>query len=115
MKTAQAGIKDPMKKATTELLVLFALRKRPMYTYAIMQEIAAMSGGSIKFNTIYQTIYRLKEGRYIQEQGKEMADNRVRLYFSITPKGSVYLEQLKIDYCTFTNTMDRILGVTRTA
>ena len=31
------SIRETLKKAITELLVLLVLRKRPMYTYEIMQ------------------------------------------------------------------------------
>ena len=32
------GMRDVMKKATTEMLVLFMLRQKPMYTYQMAQE-----------------------------------------------------------------------------
>ena len=31
------GMKDAMKKATTEMLVLFMLRQKTMYSYEMMQ------------------------------------------------------------------------------
>ena len=33
------GMRDAMKKATTEMLVLFMLRQKPMYTYQMAQEV----------------------------------------------------------------------------
>ena len=36
--TVSQGMRDAMKKATTEMLVLFMLRQNPMYTYQIAQE-----------------------------------------------------------------------------
>ncbi len=42
-----ASIREALKKATTEMLVLFVLRQRPGYTYEMMQSIEQMSDGKI--------------------------------------------------------------------
>ena len=47
-----ASIRAALKKATTEMLVLFVLRQKSMYTYEMMQEIDRMSTGKITFNTL---------------------------------------------------------------
>lgn len=81
-----ASIREALKKATTEMLVLFVLRQKKMYTYEMMQEISHMSDGKIAFNTLYQAIYRLQSFQYIKEDGKVVSDdNRIRIYFTITP------------------------------
>lgn len=64
-----ASIREALKKATTEMLVLFVLRQKKMYTYEMMQEISHMSDGKIAFNTLYQAIYRLQSFQYIKEDG----------------------------------------------
>ena len=108
------SIKESLKKATTEMLVLFLLRKKPMYTYEMMQSMEQLSGGDITFNTLYLTIYRLQDFKYIREQEKVVSeDNRVCIYFAITPEGEAYLEQLIAEYQKFTDAVDRILGVDR--
>lgn len=109
-----SSIRELLKKATTEMLVLFVLHKRPMYTYEIMSEIETLSGGTITFNTLYQTIYRLQHFQYIIEHEKVLsADNRSRIYFAITDTGTQYLAELKTEYQTFTHTVDDILGLER--
>ena len=40
-----AGIRESLKKATTEMLVLFLLERKPMYTYEMMQTIKLMIFG----------------------------------------------------------------------
>ena len=40
------GIQITLKKATSELMVLFMLRKKPMYTYELMNEISAVMAKS---------------------------------------------------------------------
>lgn len=105
------GLHDAMKKATTEMLVLFVLCQKPMYTYEMMQAIEKLSHGKITFNTLYQAIYRLKDHNHIQEWQKEVsADNRLRIYFSITDAGRSYLQQLIAEYVSFTAAVDEILS-----
>ncbi len=53
-----AGMKDGLKKATTDMLVLFLLRQKPMYAYEMLQEMARLSDGVLQFNTLYIAIYR---------------------------------------------------------
>lgn len=107
-----ASIREALKKATTELLVLFVLQERPMYTYEMMQEIDRMSEGKITFNTLYQAIYRLQNFQYIEEEGKVVSeDNRVRIYFKITDSGKVYLKELIQEYYDFTKALEQILDM----
>ncbi len=106
-----ASIREAMKKATTEMLVLFVLRQRPMYTYEMMQTLETMSDGKITFNTLYQAIYRLKDSGYIYEKEKVVSeDNRVRIYFAVTETGATYLQALITEYRTFTGAVDQILA-----
>ena len=95
-----ASMKESLKKATTEMLVLFMLRQRPMYTYEMMQMIESASKGIITFNTLYLAIYRLQNNGYIQESDKVVSeDNRTRVYFSITETGNLYFDEIKKSIC----------------
>ena len=108
-----ANMNTALKKATSELIVLHLLREKPMYTYEMMNEIEALSQGVITFNTLYLTIHRLQDFGYVEEQGKVVSeDNRVRLYFAITPKGEKYLNDLIREYRRYTGAVDQILGLT---
>ena len=41
------GIRESLKKAVTEMLVLFVLQDRPMYTYEISQQLEKLSDKKI--------------------------------------------------------------------
>ena len=70
-----------MKKATTEMLVLFMLRQKPMYKPNQMaQEVDRLTQGVLTYNTMYLAVYRLQEGGYIQETEKRIEDGRARIY-----------------------------------
>ena len=53
------GMRDALKKATTEMLVLFMLRQKRMYTYQMAQEVDRLTQGVLTFNTMYLAVYRL--------------------------------------------------------
>lgn len=111
-----AGMKELLKKATTDMLVLFLLRQKPMYTYEMMQEIEKLSGGVLTFNTLYIAIYRLQKYGYLLESDKVLSeDNRMRIYFSITEEGKTYLENIISEYAIITNTIDQILSIDRSS
>lgn len=106
-----ASIYDLLKKATTEMLVLFVLRQKPMYTYEMMSTIERLSEGKLTFNTLYQAIYRLRDFGYISESEKVLSeDNRMRIYFSITEPGKNYLKDLIVEYQNFIDTISLIFS-----
>ena len=106
-----ASMKESLKNATTEMLVLFMLRQRPMYTYEMMQMIESASKGIITFNTLYLAIYRLQNNGYIQESDKVVSeDNRTRVYFSITETGNLYFDEIKKEYMLVTSVIEDILS-----
>lgn len=106
-----ASINDSLKKATTEMLVLFVLHQKSMYTYEMMNTIEKLSEGRLSFNTLYQAIYRLRDHGYIEESEKILSqDNRVRIYFAITPAGEAYLQDLRQEYQNFIDTIALIFS-----
>lgn len=106
------SINVALKKATSEMMVLSLLRQKPMYTYEVMHAIEECSAGTIVFNTIYLTIYRLQDFGYIQEHSKVMSeDNRTRIYFEITDSGAVYLEGLIQEYRRYIAALNQILDL----
>lgn len=110
------SVRDSLKKATTDMLILHLLQEKPMYTYEIMQAVEERSGGAVVFTTMYQSIYRLQSFQYIREFSKVMSeDNRVRIYFTVTDEGREYLNSLILEYRSFTNGVDQILGLKREA
>ena len=109
---APESIRESMKKATTEMLVLFLLKQKSMYTYEMMSTVEKLSEGQITFNTLYQAIYRLQGFGYIEESRKVMSEgNRVRIYYAITNSGRDYLTALIENYRMMTGAIDKILSL----
>lgn len=105
-----AGMRDSIKKAFTEMMVLFLLRQKPMYVYEMSQEMSRLTGGVYTFNTLYLAIYRLQEHGHIAEAGKQEADNRVRVYFKLTDAGQRYLDELLPTYREMIGALDALLA-----
>lgn len=105
------GVREGMKKAVTEMLVLFLLRQKSMYTYEMMADIEELSDGALQFNTLYQAIYRLKSFGYIVESDKVVSDeNRIRIYFKITEEGEKYFSDSVDEYRATIAAIDHILS-----
>lgn len=105
-----AGMRDSIKKAFTEMMVLFLLRQKPMYVYEMSQEMSRLTGGVYTFNTLYLAIYRLQEHGHIAEAGKQEADNRIRVYFKLTDAGRRYLDELLPTYREMIGALDALLA-----
>lgn len=105
-----AGMRDSIKKAVTEMMVLFLLRQKPMYVYEMSQEMSRVTGGVYTFNTLYLAIYRLQEHGHIAEAGKQEADNRIRVYFKLTDAGQRYLDELLPTYREMIGALDALLA-----
>jgi len=106
-----AGMREMMKKATTEMLILFLLRQKEMYTYEMMSTIERISDGRLTFNTLYLAIYRLQKNGHVTEARRELSDgNRVRIFFRITELGREYYEGLVEQYHLYVSAIDDILA-----
>lgn len=106
------GIRESLKKATTEMLVLFLLKQKSMYTYEMMSTVEKLSDGRLSFNTLYQAIYRLQGFNYIEESRKVMSEsNRVRIYYAITDLGREYLTALIENYRVMIGAIENILSL----
>lgn len=104
------SMQDAMKKATTEMLVLFMLRQKNMYTYQMAQEVNRLTQGVLSYNTMYLAVYRLQERGYIEEAEKRIEDGRARIYLGITPTGQAYYEQLRAEYGIFTAALEGLMA-----
>jgi DNA-binding PadR family transcriptional regulator len=80
----------PLPEATFHILV--ALADEDRHGYAIMQDVAARTGGALTLNpgTLYRSIHRLLEQGLIAELSTRPAakfDDERRRYYRITPFG----------------------------
>lgn len=73
--------------------VLLALADQDRHGYAILQEVAARTGGQVKLSatTLYRSIHRMLEDGLVVELRQRPAadlDDERRRYYAITPLGT---------------------------
>lgn len=103
-------MEENLKKAITELLILYLLSRRECYIGELAEMLHKNSNGVLSVVFPYGAIYRLLQGRFIEEIPKHNApDGRRRQYYRITQRGQDYLNQLLSIYTRFTKGVADIL------
>ncbi len=82
------NLKENIRRATIEIIILKLLSEDEKYVYALIQEIEELSDGAytIPEATIYPVMYRLVKKGYVSEDVR-IIDKRMRRYYKITPQG----------------------------
>lgn len=103
-------MEENLKKALTELLVLSLLSQKEYYIGELTATLNEKSLGALTIVFPYAAIYRLQQSEYITESKKRNApDGRRRQYYTITQKGSTYLQQLLDTYNRFSKGVAAVL------
>ncbi|MCD7838577.1 MAG: PadR family transcriptional regulator [Clostridiales bacterium] len=104
------NLEENLKKALTELLVLYLLSRREYYIGELTDALKEKSGGTLTIVFPYAAIYRMSRAEYITESKKRVApDGRWRQYYKITPEGRAYLRELLETYDRFITGVSEIL------
>lgn len=104
------SLEDNLKKALTELLILYLLSQREHYIGELTDEMREKSGGVLSVSFPYAVIYRMTRSGYISESEKRRApDHRLRQYYRITDEGRLYLTGLLEVYARFTEGVAKVL------
>ncbi|MBB4925901.1 PadR family transcriptional regulator [Kitasatospora kifunensis] len=71
------------------LLLLTALADAPRHGYALIQEVAAISGGRVKLRTgtLYGALDRLLKQGLVRVESEEVVDGRARRTYALTDGG----------------------------
>jgi PadR family transcriptional regulator PadR len=101
------------KKGTAELVVLALLEDQPRHGYDLAQLIEQRSGGALTFNfaSLYATLYKLEERKWLQGRWVEKAGQRRRRYYRITPAGRDVLAAQRKEWQQFFRLIGDLAGV----
>ena len=88
-----AGMTDPLREPT--FLILAALAPEPLHGYAIIGEVADLSGGrlALRPGTLYGALDRLADEGLLESDLEEVVDGRMRRYYRLTDAGAALLER----------------------
>ena len=105
------GLEENLKKALTELLILFLFQEGERYIGELSALLEARSGGVLSIVFPYAAIYRMTQGGYLTEGKKKTApDGRLRQYYVITEEGTARLEEMLETYRRFSQGVNDILS-----
>jgi DNA-binding PadR family transcriptional regulator len=70
-------------------LVLTALAGEPRHGYAVIEDVAAMTGGRVRLRagTLYAALDRLRADGLIEVDREEVVQSRLRRYYKLTAPG----------------------------
>ena len=105
-------ISTDLIKGSLKTIVLKLLKEEgPMHGYAITRKVEEISGGKIKltYGALYPVLHKL-ENEKILVTASEIFNNRIRIYYALTPKGqSAVIEKIK-ELNEFIDALQRIVN-----
>lgn len=103
-------LEENLKKALTELVLLFMLSKKDSYIGELTERLQRDSHGALSIVFPYAAIYRMLQSGYIYEKEKKVApDGRRRQYYAITDGGREYLARCLDAYGRFSKGISEVL------
>lgn len=106
------GIRENLKRGTVEMLILFLLQEQDMYGYELSKALSDRSNGlyEIQEGSMYPTLYRLIEKKYISDHKELIGKRRTRVYYHIEESGREYLKEIVKEYQALNNGINMILS-----
>src|SRR5258705_3353013 len=101
------------KKGSVALPILALHVNAPWPGYELAQLIEERSGGALTFNfaSLYATLYKLEERKWIQGRWVEKAGQRRRRYYRITGEGREVLAAQRKEWRQFFELIRDLAGV----
>jgi DNA-binding PadR family transcriptional regulator len=91
-------ISTDLFRGSLKTIILKLLKENgPMYGYQITTKVEEMTAGKMKltYGALYPILHKL-ENEKVLVTASELCNNRIRIYYSLTPKGhSVVAEKMK--------------------
>jgi DNA-binding PadR family transcriptional regulator len=91
-------ISSELLRGSLKTIVLKLLKEEgPMHGYAITRKVEELTAGKIKltYGALYPILHKL-ESDGVLVTASEIRNNRIRIYYSLTPKGhSLVTEKIK--------------------
>jgi PadR family transcriptional regulator PadR len=98
-------------QGTLDLLVLGAIRPKPLHGYAIATTIDERSGGQLQVEdaALYQALHRLERQGCVEAEWGASENNRRARYYTLTPKGRRRLADQTAYWRSYSKALDAIL------
>lgn len=100
-----------LRKGSTRLAMLSLLEKRDMYGYELTRELNEVTDNvfALKESNAYPALHLLEEDGLVRSYWKETEPGMPpRKYYSITPAGKAFLEDMKKEWKKHSDAMDKV-------
>ncbi|MGE5403273.1 MAG: PadR family transcriptional regulator [Candidatus Doudnabacteria bacterium] len=100
-----------LRKGSTKLAMLSLLSVRDMYGYELTKELGQITDGviTLKESNAYPALHTLEADALIKSYWKETeAGMPPRKYYSITPAGRVFLDEMKAEWKKHSEAMEKV-------
>jgi|AGTN01.2.fsa_nt_gi Predicted transcriptional regulators len=100
-----------LRKGSTRMALLSLLSHRDMYGYEITREITRVTEGviALKENNAYPALHLMETESLITSYWKETEPGMPpRKYYSITPQGRDFFDDMKKEWLKHNEAMDRV-------
>ena len=91
------------QSGNTTMLILKLLECNDMYGYQIIEELAKRSDNTfcLKTGTLYPLLHGLENDGCVTSYDQNADNQRIRKYYSITPKGKKLLKSKNLEWTTY--------------
>jgi DNA-binding PadR family transcriptional regulator len=104
-------ISNDLIKGSLKTIVLKMLREEgPMHGYAITQRVEDLTEGKIRltYGALYPVLHKL-ESEGVLVTHSENYNNRIRIYYSLTPQGQSLVTEKLREMSEFIESLQRII------
>lgn len=97
---------------STTMLILKLLDEKDMYGYQMIEELRTKSQNifELKAGTLYPLLHTLEQKDMLTSYEKVADNQKVRKYYSITPKGRKFLKEKTNEWRVYTSAVNKVLG-----
>jgi transcriptional regulator len=101
----------PLLQGTLDLLILGAVRPKPIHGYGIATVIEERSGGELRVEdaALYQALHRLERQGFIEAEWCASENNRRARFYTLTPAGRRRLADQKSYWQRYSRALDALL------
>jgi PadR family transcriptional regulator PadR len=84
----------PLVAASARPLILSLLLRGESYGYRILQDVSALSGGTVDWSEalLYPVLHRMEKEGAVRSRWRMSEENRMRKYYALTDSGRRELE-----------------------
>lgn len=97
-----------MRKGVLEMCILSIIKQQPAYASDILEKLKSASLIVVE-GTLYPLLTRLKNEGHLTYAWQESTSGPPRKYYTITPEGINFLEDLKIAWTALNTSINTII------